>query len=257
MSIKQQLLQNWRSSGIERGDILLLHSRISGTVRTYLKQGIRLTAEDILDSFLNAIGESGTLLVPLFNFGFAKGEPFDIRSTPSQMGALTEAARIHPDSVRTGHPIYSFAIIGKKSDIFKNIDNYSGYGKDSPFGVLHELGGTIAILDLPDQNSMTFYHYVEEMNRVPYRYQKEFTGLYTDFDGNTEIRKYGLYVRNLEQGVKTHVHRMGEILWQEGLYQGNRPGVCTRLRSISSISIFNRVSAVISEGKAKETLYTI
>ena len=32
------------------------------------------------------------------------------------------------------------------------------------FGLLHELGGQIAVLDLPDQYAMTFYHYIEEIN---------------------------------------------------------------------------------------------
>ena len=76
-----------------------------------------------VQSFLDAVGAEGTVLFPLFNFGFSNGEPFDIRNTPSKMGKLTEAARLHPDAVRTGHPVYSFAVIGAKADRFKGIDN--------------------------------------------------------------------------------------------------------------------------------------
>ena len=62
-----------------------------------------------------------------------------MRNTKSQMGSLTEAARNHPNSVRTGHPIYSFCAIGKHASKFKMLDNVSGYGADSPFGILRNL----------------------------------------------------------------------------------------------------------------------
>ena len=110
-----------------------------------------------VQSFLDAVGSEGTVLFPLFNFGFSNGEPFDIRNTPSKMGKLTEAARLRPDAVRTGHPISSFAVIGAQADRFKGVNNRSGYGEDSPFAILRQMNGKIASLDLDDQNSMTFY----------------------------------------------------------------------------------------------------
>lgn len=60
---------------------------------------------------------SGTLLFPSFNFEFTESVPFDIKTTPSHMGALTEAARMHSQAIRTGHPIYSFAAIGAAAEI--------------------------------------------------------------------------------------------------------------------------------------------
>ena len=101
------------------------------------------------------------------------------------MGALTEAGRQHPLAVRTGHPIYSFGVIGFHAEKFKAINNFSGYGDDSPFALLKKLNGKIAVLGLPDQHSMTFYHHVEEMNNVDYRYHKKFTTDYTDSIGIT------------------------------------------------------------------------
>ena len=162
----QTLADEWKKAGVEEGDVLLLHSSIKRTFKRYLKADVRLTPQDILESFLEAIGSTGTLLLPLFNFDFAKGVPFDERNTPSHMGVLTEVGRIYPLAVRTGHPIYSFAAIGFAADKFRKIDNFSGYGIDSPFSVLRKMNGRIAVLDLPDQNSMTFYHHVEEMLEV-------------------------------------------------------------------------------------------
>ena len=213
-----RLADQWRACGIGDGDMVLLHSNIRRILRGARRQGENLSPEMLLDSFLEAVGKSGTLLLPLFNFDFAPGVPFDIGSTPSQMGALTEAGRQYAFSVRTGHPIYSFAALGAQREQFRRVDNFSGYGADSPFGLLHRNGGKIAVLDLPDQNSMTFYHYVEETLDVPYRYHKTFTGICFDAQGKSSERTCGLFVRDIEKGVHTHVDPMGELLWQQGLY---------------------------------------
>jgi len=252
-----KMINEWHEAGVQKGDVLLLHSNIIRTFVRYFKSGVKLTPQEILKSFSDAVGPSGTLLIPLFNFDFTKGIPFDIRHTPSQMGALTEACRLQPSSVRTGHPIYSFAAIGSQAENFNGVNNFSGYGDDSPFGILRKMDGKIAVLDLPDQNSMTFYHHVEEMHEVAYRYHKEFVGNYTDFSGNTKPRKYGLFVRNIERNVLTNVNPAGELMWKNGLYKGHKPNEGCGLRTISANQMFDFVSNIITSGKAKNILYKI
>lgn len=252
-----KLVSEWREAGVLEGDTLLIHSSLKRVLKKHLKLGIKLSPEDILESFLEAVGETGTLLLPLFNFDFTKDIAFDINKTPSHMGALTEVARKHPLAVRTGHPIYSFAVIGAQSSKFKDIDNFSGYGADSPFAVLHKMEGKIAALDLSDQDSMTFYHYVEEMQNVDYRYHKIFNGSYTDLLGNVEQRDYGLFVRDIEKGVQTHVNPTGELMWDRGLYTGSRPNEGSGLRVISARDFFNFVSNLIQSDRSKNMLYRI
>jgi aminoglycoside 3-N-acetyltransferase len=245
------LVQNWRSCGIEPGDTVLIHSSLKRTLQAH-----QTTPEAVMQSFLDAVGPTGTVLFPLFNFDFTKGVPFDIRTTPSQMGALTEAARLHPEAVRSGHPIYSFAVIGQQAQSF-DVDNYSGYGPDSPFAILRRLNGKIAVLDLSDLNSMTFYHHIEEMHAIPYRFHKQFSGQYTDANGYTDERTYGLFVRDLDKGVTTDVDPMGEALWELGLYHGERPNQGVGLRTISANAMFDAVSQVIESGRALGLLYSI
>lgn len=256
--VVERLAADWRSAGVQTGDVVLLHSSISRTLRRVREFGLATPSPDvILDSFLAAVGEDGTLLLPLFNFDFTKGVPFDIRSTPSQMGALTEVGRLRAGAVRSGHPIYSFAILGRKAGQFRGLTNVSGYGADSPFGELHRMGGKIAVLDLPDQNSQTFYHYVEESLTVPYRYRKSFTAPYTGEDGLESTRTFELFVRDVEKGVLTHVDPMGELLWERGLYHGDRPKQGAGLRTISAPAMFEMTADVIADGRAKGLLYDI
>ena len=254
-----ELADGWRGAGVRPGEVLLVHSSIGRTVRGLIKAGAPSDQAVglILESFLEALGPEGTLLAPLFNFDFAGGAPFDIRNTPSQMGALTEAARRHPRAVRTGHPIYSFAAIGAEAPRFAGVENFSGYGPDSPFALLHAVGGRIAVLDLPDQQAMTFYHYVEEALSAPWRYHKRFEGDYVGWDGQISRRAFGLYVRDLERGVLTHVDPMGERLWAAGLYAGERPGQGSGLRTIAAVRLFDAVAQVIEAGEAEGLLYRI
>ena len=253
----EALAQDWRKAGLGEGDIVLFHSRSNRTIRRLLKMGLSPDADLVIDSLLLAIGRKGTLLFPLFNFDFADGLGFDIRSSPSRMGTLTEAARTRPGAVRTGHPIYSFAVLGARREEFAGLENFSGYGADSPFGILHRSGGKIAVLDLEDQESMTFYHYVEESKQVDYRFHKEFTGPYTDARGMTRTRTFGLFVRDLERGVVTDVERMARALWQEGIYTGDRAGYGNGLRVAPACGFFDRVARCIDAGQARNYLYSI
>jgi len=243
-------------SGVREGDILLIHSNIGRTIVDYSRtSGARIGPEEVLESFIEAVGPSGTLLFPLFNFEFTQGAPFDIRSTPSHMGAITELARKYQGSVRTGHPIYSFCALGRHSHHFKNVCNKNAYSEDSPFGILKRLGGKIAVLDLPDSKSMTFYHHVEEVMRVQYRYFKDFTGEYIDENGNSSQRTHNIYVRDLLKGAVSNSDPAGELLWRAGLYIGCRPQIDTGLRTISAKSMYDFVADLITNGDAEGNLF--
>ena len=257
LAMQNQLARKWCAAGIKSGDMVLLHSNITRTMRYCRRAEKTFSVQQLLQSFLQAIGPNGTLILPLFNFDFTKGVPFDYKETPSQMGRLTEVARAYPGAVRSGHPIYSFAGIGHQAPVLSQINNYSGYGKDSVFSLLHQQNGKIAILDLEDQNSMTFYHYVEEMHDVDYRYHKAFSGEYIDAQGHHSERKYGLFVRDLEQGVHTDVNRMGALLWRDGYYCGEQPGKNCGLRTVAAAVVYDKVADVIQSGRAIDFLYSI
>lgn len=250
------LKEFWQGSGLSNGDTLLLHGSMKRTLKSLAQMKINPNPEMIIDSFLDFLGKDGTLILPLFNFEFTSKSHFSIINTPSQMGVITEYARKNYDGTRTGHPVYSFYIIGAKVDYFRGVDNFSAYGENSPFKILRDLDGKIGVLDLEDQNSMTFYHHVEQCHEVNYRFHKEFTGTYENSLGQINYKTYEIFVRKLDEGIVTNVNRMGEILWNEGLYKGNRPNVGNGLRTIKANEIFQRTSLEIEKGNAINTLYS-
>jgi aminoglycoside 3-N-acetyltransferase len=255
--ISKELEKSWKESGIESGDTVLVHSSLSKFIKNYSTKGINITPDEMLEVLIKCAGEKGTLIFPTYNFEFTKGKAFDIRNSRSETGALSEAARKRKGSVRTGHPLFSFAVIGHQKDLFANLDNFSAFGKDSPFAKLLELDGKIAALDVAGEYCMTFYHHVEEMENAPNRFHKIFRGNYIDRDGNESIREFNVYSRKTDEGVETDVKPMEEYLWSKGLYTGNRPGEGSCLHVIRARTVYEEAASFIKAGSSKGMLYRI
>ena len=231
---------NWN---LTKDDTILIQANVTHTLKTQ-----KCSVQDILDSLLES---AGTVLFPSFNVEWNDGVPFDIRSTPSRMGILSECARTYPKAVRSGHPTHGFVAIGHMSHLF-NVNNFSGYGKDSPFAILRRLNGKLGILGLPDRQTNSFYHHIEEMNRVDYRFYKNFTGLYTDRYGLTGMRTYSFFCGK----YKPLLDPVEEMMWDAGLYQGDKPFEGTGFRTISVNKMFDFVTNIIKSGKAEGLLWT-
>ena len=102
---------------------------------------------------------------------------------------MTEAARLNKNFIRTGHPLFSFAVTGYHMDKFQNLYNYSAFGNDSPLSILHKLDGKIAALDIAGEKLHDFYHYIEEMENAPKTDSiKSLKGIYIDTDGSETER---------------------------------------------------------------------
>lgn len=252
-----ELALSWNKTGIENGDTILLHSSLSRILKKFNNEGKEISPDVILESFISAVGEEGTLIFPTYNFEFTRGITFDIRNSKSETGILSETARLHPDAVRTGHPLFSFAVIGHHKEIFSGLCNYGAFSNESPFAKLLELNGKIAALDVAGENCMTFYHHVEEMEQAPNRYHKIFRGKYIDMNGNESEKEFDVYSRNLEMGVETDVKPMEEFLWSKTLYKGNRPGEGNSLHLIEAEKVYEEASKVIREGRSLGKLYRI
>ncbi|MBL7161548.1 MAG: AAC(3) family N-acetyltransferase [Anaerolineales bacterium] len=213
-----KLVGEIRFFGVEAGDTLLVHSSYKSF------GGVEGGPQTVIDALLHVLGEEGTLIMPAFNFDFCKGEPWDVRETPSHMGIITELVRKHPRSRRVFHPIYSFTIIGKHAE-FLTKDRYkSSYERNSIFGKLRELDGKIMVIGLSYNDSMTFFHHVEELEGVDYRYLKTFTGMVTDEGGNTYEDSFQMLVRDIDQGVETMVDPMGELAEEAGVIKSHTIG---------------------------------
>lgn len=200
--------------GIMPGDTIYVVSDILALSLAARENGERFDIQKFIDSILEQVGENGNVLIPTFNWGFCKGETFDIRKTVSKTGALGNAAMKRADFKRTKHPIYSFMVWGKDREYLANMDYQEGFGPGSVFEYMYEKKAKALVIGLPTLSGLTFIHYVEQCVGVPYRYSKPFTANYIDENGNEGVRTYCMYVRDLDKNPK-HINSfrpLGEIL---------------------------------------------
>lgn len=191
--------------GVCKGSILYVSSDITMLMyRLSRVYGIRSEKEkngflhQFVDMFKKMTGEEGTLMIPMFTWAFCHGKEYDIKKTPGETGALGNwILENRGDFRRTAHPLYSFLVSGKDADMLCSMKNKSAWGSDSPFGYLHRCHGKNLLVNVTLERCFTFTHYVEECLKVPYRYFKDFQGIYVDEYGNRERRIYTQFVRDL------------------------------------------------------------
>lgn len=191
----KDFINNLKELGVQKGDILFIHSDIStfGKLCVFDRKTLLQTIIEILKE---SVGIEGTIIMPAFTYSFCKNEVFDLYNTRSTVGALTEFFRKQPDVKRTIHPIFSSAIWGKHQEEFLNISKDS-FCEDSIFGKLHKLKGKIVFFGAPFQ-SCTFIHHIEQTHGVPYRYMKKFKGIIKKDDIEHQD-EYSYLVRDLKQ----------------------------------------------------------
>ncbi|MCR4787013.1 MAG: AAC(3) family N-acetyltransferase [Lachnospiraceae bacterium] len=187
--------------GIKKDDIIDVASDMVSIMMFCRKRKLDFDPDHLIDALKELVPE-GTVMIRMFNWDFCHGTEFDIKKTPSKVGALGNKALKRDDFARTKNPLYSWLVWGRDKDVLCAMDNKCAFGKDTPFDFLYlnnakqlTIGNTVA-------DACTQMHHAEAICHVPYRYEKEFTGRYTDENGNTDTRTYSMYVRPLNLSVK-------------------------------------------------------
>jgi aminoglycoside 3-N-acetyltransferase len=177
-----------RQIGIRPGDLLQVHSSLSAI--GYVEGG----ADAVVDALLEALGPTGTLMVPTFNHGAA--EVFDVQTTPSVNGAITEAVRKRPAAKRSVHPTHPYAAIGPLAEELtcEHLELLT-FDERSPLGKLATMGGHVLLLGV-GMDRCTAAHIGETMARVPCVGYREFERKVLGSDGT--------------------VHTAWAVLWRDG-----------------------------------------
>ncbi|MEG1457926.1 MAG: AAC(3) family N-acetyltransferase [Acetivibrio sp.] len=197
---------------IKEGDVLYVVSDILELTKICKRNGEKFDRNRFIDTIIEKVGITGTVLIPTFNWDFCKGKTFDYLHTPSQTGALGNAALGRKDFKRTKHPIYSFAVWGKDKELLCNMDSKSSFGKETVFDYMVKKHGKSLVIGLPTMAGIAVFHHVEEMVGVPFRFNKDFAGNYVDENGNVEEKTYSMYVRDLEINAKEETAPLNHIL---------------------------------------------
>jgi aminoglycoside 3-N-acetyltransferase len=178
---------------IQQGDQVLLTSDILKLAIKSKKSEKEFDVNAFLDSFMEAVGHEGTLLIPSYNFDLENGDAYNILETTPMTGSLAVTALNRDDFIRTDNPLHSFLVKGKDVPLLAELDNVSSFGPDSPFAYLKQKNALLIFAGTTVAEAMTFTHFVEETEKVGYRKYKSIKVEYTDRLNKLSARYYKIY----------------------------------------------------------------
>ena len=163
---RAEIAEGLRKVGLASGQVVLVHS----AMRTlgYVVGGV----DAVVDAFLDVLGPAGTLVVPTFTFAHEaeKSPIIDPRRDPSEMGIMTETARLRPGALRSTAFRHSVAAIGRRARVITETDpSLSPFDLRSSFGVMLALNTQVVMLGLTYKSS-TSHHFAEWVCDVTYRH---------------------------------------------------------------------------------------
>lgn len=156
---KEDIMFALQLGGIERGDVILMHSALSSIGQ------VEGGADAVIDAVLDVIGPEGTFAVSTMSFE----HPFDPANAPSTVGIISETHRKRPNSVRSLRPVHSVNAIGARAEeLTRDHDKCeTNCGEGSPFLKLRDMNGKIILLGV-DLSRNTTLHAIEDVMDVPY-----------------------------------------------------------------------------------------
>lgn len=233
-----QLVQDLRALGVEAGDVLFVHASFKSL------GPVEGGAATVIEALQEAIGTEGLLLLPSFNLVAMRAATWDIDTTPSNVGWISEFFRRMPGTMRSDHYSHSVAARGKGAAAFVadhlakegipspwDLEPWGfTYGTHSPMSRALQHGGKILMLGT-DYESSTYAHVVEVIlwNRrrehdpaAAYQaFDRPALGLFWDhtdhlqtgFTGDAECRLFPIadfvttLLNEVERDVKPYLHK--------------------------------------------------
>jgi len=160
------LADDLRAAGIRAGDCLLVQS-------SFKALGLpSVTPDDVITTLLAVLGAEGTVMMPTFTYSYAgifNVQPFHPAKTPGMAnGILTETLRRYPGALRSAHPTYSVAAVGRHAArLTEEKATASAMGYGSSLDEAYQLDATILLLGVGN-NRNSMLHYAEVAAGLPY-----------------------------------------------------------------------------------------
>lgn len=191
------IVEALRNVGLNDGDTVFLHSNIGFFGRMENTNSADELCRNHLQALKEVVGENGTIVVPTFSYSFCHNELYDAVVTPSDCGMFSEYVRKQEGVIRSLDPNFSVAAWGRLAEYYTQNPTHESFGVGSFWERLLNEKGKIVCMNM-DCGS-TFVHYIENCNRVSYRYNKAFNGTYTDREGKKRRDYFVHYVYDLER----------------------------------------------------------
>lgn len=215
--MKEQLCNDLRNLGIQSGNTILVHSSLKSL------GPIPGGAETVIQALQEVIGNEGTLLFPAFSFRTvnANNPVFNVKETPSCVGALPEYFRTRPGTIRSIHPTHSVSGIGKKAAMIcsENHLDTTPCGEFSPFRKMRTEGDWILFIGCTVAPNTTM-HAIEELIIPPYLLGDPIDYKIIKEDGSESVMSVRQH-NFAATGYAQRYIRLKDLLSPEELHHGN------------------------------------
>jgi aminoglycoside 3-N-acetyltransferase len=219
----ERIADDLLTAGVRPGGVLLVHSSLSAL--GYVSGG----PETVIRGLLLALGTEGTLLMPALSYERVtlQNPAFDVRHTPSNVGAIPEYFRTRLGTRRSVHPTHSACGVGPLADTLlgEHLLDDTPCGPHSPFHYLRKCEGQILMLGcgLRPNTSM---HAIEEIVEPPYLFSLPLSYRLILADGSVRHKTYRTH--NFA-GWQQRYDRVADVLDQDGLKHGSVLAASTHL----------------------------
>jgi len=187
------------ASGIVSGDTVMVSCRLPFLGALASGATFNDFSSCLIHEGLGLIGPKGTMVVPAYSYTFCKKQEFNVLTTPSTLGDFFESFRQMSGVRRVPDPIFSVSVIGKNADFLLGGRHDDCFGKDSFFDRFHSLDVAKYVLIGLNYHYITNFHHIEQVNKITYRFIKEFPGVIVMPDGTRAERIQKYFVRHLDQ----------------------------------------------------------
>jgi len=219
---RQDITEVLAALPLESADVLFCHSNLGFFGRLENGAGADSLCTIFMEEILARIAPGGTLVVPTFTYSFPRGEVYDVERSRSHMGMFTEWIRTRPEAVRSLDPCYSVAAVGRRAAELTNDLPTNSFTETSFFGRFLNCNGKI--LNFNFDAGSTFVHFAERRLKVPYRFDKSFTGIVRE-GGVERSAASTIWVRYLsDDALEAEFANFDEIARAEGLFVTKRLG---------------------------------
>ncbi len=170
---REMLVNSFRNIGLDKGSIVCVHSSLSRL--GHVVGG----ADAIIDALIETVRPEGCIMMPSFSMRGSmmsyldQGEIFDVRSSPSQVGLITEIFRKWPGVLRSLHPTNSLLAWGERArELLRDHDkSLTPYGPYTPYGrIAEEKNSFILMLET---HIHSLLHHLQERVNFPHYFLPE------------------------------------------------------------------------------------
>ena len=190
-------------------EILMVHSSFDSLLPMY-----KGTAKELVNGLIEFCGPNRNLVMPSFIMGgrtydaaaYYQNKPFDVRTTPSEMGLVAEVFRRTPNVLRSLHStcsVCAFGPLAKELTTGHHISR-TGLSPDSPFGVMTRRPTAILGLGVEYFRCLTHVHTAAHKmgDGFPIKFENRTAEVtLIDYDGSRYQQTIGLPDRTKKQDL--------------------------------------------------------